>query len=195
MGARIGSCGVVGSRWRKRSGTLVHLALFCFFENWGLYGPRACRWAAVVAHALSTGLVTAAAQRIVMQHISLPSPNEGIRPVWLCMAVGTWTTTSWASLTWWREAVATTRFAGIEGTAAVAAVPALALAGAQLVNFWMARRAQQPTLLSACVVLGGLSMAGSCSVSQGSERALPTWISALYVTFCGVSSWVLLQEL
>lgn len=175
---------------------LLHVALFCFFENWGLYGPQACRWVAVVAHAIFVGLLTISAQHLAMQYVRAPGPSDGVGVVWMCIAVGTWVTTSWAALTWWRVAVATAP-PSVEDTEVmfIVRVPALALAGVQLVNFWMARKAQQPELLSACVVLGGISMAGSCFMSQGAGPALPAWMSAIYLAFCGLSAGVLWQEL
>mmetsp|Transcript_23903 Transcript_23903/g.60371 ORF Transcript_23903/g.60371 Transcript_23903/m.60371 type:complete len:870 (-) Transcript_23903:69-2678(-) len=191
---------------------LGYMAIFCFFENWGLYGPRSCRTLAVVGHASSAAVLTVSAQAFLAQNVRSPeTPGDAVGIVWLCLAAGNWATTSWAAMTWWRTAAAGAAAAAAAAAAADARdpsdvategftqTPVLALAGVQLVNFWMARRAQQPVLLSACVVLAGVSMAWSCYLNQDSmastSMALAPWTPAIYLSFCAMSAWVLWQEL
>jgi len=179
--------------------TLAHLAPVLFFENWGIYGPAKYRWAAVVGHAATAVAVTVMAQSSLSRMLHAESsgvPATGqAKEVWLGMAAGNWVASSWGAATWWR--VACTAQSG----SMQASVPALALASAQLANFWLAQRSRQPHLLAACVGLGGLSMAGCCgfggirveeSQSTGATELLTP---AIYVAFCAVSAWLLFQEL
>mmetsp|Transcript_7842 Transcript_7842/g.28663 ORF Transcript_7842/g.28663 Transcript_7842/m.28663 type:complete len:526 (+) Transcript_7842:2205-3782(+) len=179
---------------------LAQLTFFFFFENWGLYGPQACRWAAVVGHAGCAGIFTFAAHSMLARHVYTAPGSDAVGVLWLCLAVGNWSTTSWAALTWWHAAAASSSAAGDGEPWMPVRVPVLALAGVQLVNFWLARRAQQPVLLSVCVILAGISMACSCYAGQGEPGSVEAaaagpWTPAVYFSFCAMSVWVLWQEL
>lgn len=178
---------------------LAHLAPVLFFENWGIYGPAKYRWAAVVGHAATAVVVTVTARSSLSRMLHAESSGMTaagqVNEVWLGMAAGNWVASSWGAATWWR--VACTAQTG----PMQARLPALALASAQLANFWLAQRSQQPHLLAACVGLAGLSMAGCCGyggirveesqLTDATELLTP----AIYVAFCAVSAWLLFQEL
>jgi len=183
--------------------TLAQLALLFLFESWGMHGPRALRWAAVAGHAVLVVTFTVVAHEWFTRNVSQSQPGEAVGVVWLCIVMGNWATTSWAAATWWRDATAATSEEEEMALALLPVrVPVLALACVQLANFWMARHAQQPELLSACVVLAGISMAGCCHchgvgplAAQAPTLTTAPWSPAIYVTFCAMSAWVLWQEL
>lgn len=179
--------------------TLAHLAPVLFFENWGIYGPAKYRWGAVVGHAATAVVVTVAARsslsRMLHAESSRMTAAGQVNEVWLGMAAGNWVASSWGAATWWRVACAT------QTGPMQARLPALALASAQLANFWLAQRSLQPHLLAACVSLAGLSMAACCGyggirveesqLTDATELLTP----AIYMAFCAVSAWLLFQEL
>ncbi|CAJ1394833.1 unnamed protein product [Effrenium voratum] len=164
------------------SSALAQLAPAFFFENWGLHGSFQYRWVAVIAHLASALLVTLR----VRKHV-LPGNAHMQVEVWLGLAAGNWVASSWAAGTWWGVACTQAR------------LPALALASAQLINFWLVHSSGQPQLLAACVALGGLSMAGCCSgpagVALDAEEAPALLTPTIYITFCVVSALLLFQEL
>lgn len=177
---------------------LAQVTLFCFFENWGLRGPLAARWCAVVGHAGCVAIFMSTAESFLSRQLS-SSSSCSTSVLWLFVTTGNWGTTSWAALTWWHSAAATSAAATPDEEEWPIPVHVVALAFAQLVNFWLARRIRQHELLSACVVLAGISMACSCFSGQGGIGVSPAasaklWTPALYLGFCAMSIWVLWQE-
>lgn len=175
---------------------LAQLAPVFLFENWGIHGPPAYRWAAVVAHVATAIIIMLCARKKLLHSLgsAVPAPKDlsvEVLEVWIGLAAGNWAASSWAACTWWRSASA-----GIQ-----AKLPVLALATAQLTNFWLAHRSRQPLLLAACVALGGLSMANCCCRPHGVVLDAVDLSSSLfmtpgiYVAFCAVSAWLLFQEL
>eukprot|EP00439_Symbiodinium_sp_Y106_P023861 s5926_g2.t3 len=174
---------------------LAQLAPVFLFENWGIHGPPAYGWAAVVAHVATAIIIILCARKKLLNGLgsAAPAPKDlsvEVLEVWIGLAAGNWAASSWAACTWWRSA------AGVQ-----AKLPVLALATAQLTNFWLAHRSRQPLLLAACVALGGLSMANCCCRPHGVVLEAVDLSSTLfmtpgiYVAFCAVSAWLLFQEL
>jgi len=185
-------------------GVMAQLTMLIFFESWGVHGPRGQRCGTIIVHATSLGLFTLTAHSYLSQQLSHAESGEIAGVAWWCLAMGNWVTTTWASLTWWPVAAVTSAFnevraSGDSDEPLPMHVPVLSLAAIQLLNFWVARRAHQPGLLSGCVVLAGFSMAVSCCRwSQAAASAsswMAPWMSAIYLTFCAMSAWVIWQDL
>lgn len=144
--------------------------------------------------------------------------------LWLSLTLGQWACTSLAAATWWHSAAV----AAAEAAAAAAAlsnapavvvesvsgsemlepvlqhpvfgvhVPIVASTVTHVANIWSASRAREPLLLFFCVVLAGVSMAGSCCI-HGSTPGLALmrvpWRASVLPLFCATSAWLLWQEL
>lgn len=195
---------------------LSQLSLFCFFESWGLHGPQSFRRAAVLGHALFAVLLTLSVHRWLTKSLELRPDgcSEGV--LWFLVAIGNWTTSSCAAVSWWWRATVSCKevealeegFA--EGESATASsVSAIALLVVQAVNFWLLRSESEPALLCAFVALAGLSLAFCCYAGTGIcadqasaltgatlmlARPAP-WTAAIYGAFCVVSAWILWTEL
>ncbi|CAE6936705.1 unnamed protein product [Symbiodinium natans] len=184
------------------SAALAQLAPVFLFENWGIYGPPACRWAAVVAHVATAIIVMVGVRNKLLNSFCTATPASKdpapeVLEVCVGLAVGNWAASSWAASTWWHLASSSSAI-GLQ-----VRLPVLALACAQLTNFWLARRSRQPHLLAVCVALGGLSMAKCCCGAPGmvletmslSSSSSLLMTSGIYVLFCAVSALLLFQEL
>jgi len=214
--------------------SFAQLALLFFFENWGLQGPRAYRWAAVVGHSVASLALLFLARRWLLPDTSGSSSSQeagvGVRgggALWQCLTLGHWAATTWAAATWWHSAALTAAEAAVSAAAAANApvvggtsdadmvdptllyttlaihVPIAASAIMHVANIWNASRARKPGLLFVCVILGGISMAGSCCVycagpTVGSSMVgwlVARWRASVLPLFCVMSAWVLWQGL
>jgi len=180
--------------------TCAQLALLFFFENWGVQGPHAYRWAAVAGHTVAS-LVLLIAARLWLLPTSADSNNIqdstsgqcGGAALWVCLSLGHWGCSSWAAATWWHSAAVAAAEAAAASAAAAKApavggvveanlgeislphaplvFPIVASAIMHVANVWNTSRAQKPVLLFVCVVLAGVSMAFSCCVYCGTPSA------------------------
>jgi len=179
---------------------LVLLALLLFLENWGLHGPRACRWLAVVGHAALMVLLMVAAYHWLTRHLRVPERggSEVVSVVWLCLTMGNASTAMWAALAWWCTAAGSSTAAETSSKVLPTPLPVVAMGAVHAANFWIARRAHQPLLLAICVAVAAVSMVTCCLASCGSDSP---WLvpapgtPAIFVAFCVLSAWLLWQDL
>eukprot|EP00927_Polykrikos_kofoidii_P086019 TRINITY_DN9517_c0_g1_i4.p1 TRINITY_DN9517_c0_g1~~TRINITY_DN9517_c0_g1_i4.p1 ORF type:complete len:882 (-),score=145.25 TRINITY_DN9517_c0_g1_i4:159-2804(-) len=226
---------------------ILQLALMCFCESWAVYSSLRRRTAMVVIHVAATVMFPTCAHGYFTQllhwralggqrvaggsHSSSISSCRAVSEtpraandatastVLVCIVLGGWATTSWASMTWWQgpasslcsastvvndELSSTSLWSGTFSRHLHGHLPVLASALVLLANVRVAGKARQPAFLPLCAALASISVACCCyrcrhdvlaaDVVAPGRALLAPWTPSIYVAFCFVGAWVVLHD-